>query len=101
MSPLDRIGCFILYVGQGSFHHSTTTTLQYVVGQADSAESKLRNVSDFLAQAKQVGIDRVFLPTDVQTHIDDIQTKINASGSTLAEQTEKNADDIQDLLDSV
>ncbi|KAK4277211.1 hypothetical protein QN277_015237 [Acacia crassicarpa] len=99
-SFIAMIGCFILYIGQGSFHRSTTTTLEYVVGQADSAQGKLRNVSDYLAQAKQVGIDRVFLPTNVQTHIDDIETKINASASTLAEQTEKNADDIQDLLDS-
>ncbi|KAF7830324.1 putative transmembrane protein [Senna tora] len=95
------IGCLILYVGQGSFHHSTTTTLEYVVSQADSTVDKLRNVSDFLAQAKQVGIDRVFLPTNVQTDIDGIQTKINASASTLSDQTAHNADDIQDLLDSV
>ncbi|XP_028798231.1 uncharacterized protein LOC114753695 [Neltuma alba] len=100
-SFVAMIGCFILYVGQGSFHRSTTTTLEYVVGQADSAEGKLRNVSDYLVQAKQVGIDRVFLPANVQTDIDDVQTKINASASTLADQTEKNADDIQDLLDSV
>lgn len=71
------------------------------MGEADSTVDKLRNVSDLMAQAKQVGIDRVFLPANVQTDIDDIQTKINASASTLADQTTKNADDIQDLLDSV
>ncbi|CAL5185451.1 unnamed protein product [Lathyrus oleraceus] len=51
------IGCAVLYFAQGSFHRSTTSTLQYVVYQADSTVDKLRNVSDFLAQAKQVGID--------------------------------------------
>ncbi|KAK7351367.1 hypothetical protein VNO77_10762 [Canavalia gladiata] len=94
------IGCAVLYIGQGSFHHSMTTTLQYVVHQADSTVDKLRNVSDFLAQAKQVGIDRVFLPTNVQTDIDEVETNINASASILADKTKENSDNIQDLLDS-
>ncbi|XP_061340988.1 uncharacterized protein LOC133287404 [Gastrolobium bilobum] len=94
------IGCAVLYVGQGSFHNSMTSTLQYVVHQADSTVDKLRNVSDYLAQAKQVGIDRVFLPTNVQTDIDEAETNINASASTLADQTKENSDNIQDLLDS-
>ncbi|KAK7410239.1 hypothetical protein VNO78_00868 [Psophocarpus tetragonolobus] len=94
------IGCAVLYIGQGSFHHSMTNTLQYVAHQADSAVDKLRNVSDYLAQAKQVGIDRVFLPTNVQTDIDDAETNINTSASTLADKTKENSDNIQDLLDS-
>ncbi|KAI4337287.1 hypothetical protein L6164_015721 [Bauhinia variegata] len=94
------IGCAVLYIGQASFHHGTTTTLDYVVHQADSAVDKLRNVSDFLAQAKQVGIDRVFLPSNVQSDIDEIETRINASASTLADKTVENSDDIHDLLDS-
>ncbi|XP_019437766.1 PREDICTED: uncharacterized protein LOC109343762 isoform X1 [Lupinus angustifolius] len=95
------IGCAVLYIGQGSFHHSTTTTLHYVVDQADSTVDKLRNVSDFLAQAKQVGIDRVFLPANVQSDIDEVETKINTSATTLADQTKENSNNIQDLLDSV
>ncbi|KAG5030935.1 hypothetical protein JHK85_014917 [Glycine max] len=94
------IGCAVLYIGQGSFHHSMTHTLQYVVHQADSTVDKLRNVSDYLAQAKQVGIDRVFLPTNVQTDIDQAETDINNSASTLADKTKENSDNIQDLLDS-
>ncbi|RDX59007.1 hypothetical protein CR513_61933 [Mucuna pruriens] len=94
------IGCAVLYIGQGNFHHSMTSTLQYVVNQADSTVDKLRNVSDYLAQAKQVGIDRVFLPTNVQTDIDEAETDINASASTLADKTKENSDNIQDLLDS-
>ncbi|KAE9586933.1 hypothetical protein Lalb_Chr23g0268391 [Lupinus albus] len=95
------IGCAVLYIGQRSFHRSTTTTLQYVVDQADSTVDKLRNVSDFLAQAKQVGIDRVFLPANVQSDIDEAETKINTSATTLADQTKENSNNIQDLLDSV
>ncbi|AES73591.2 hypothetical protein MtrunA17_Chr3g0137351 [Medicago truncatula] len=98
---ITLIGCAVLYIGQGSFHRSTTTTLQYVVYQADSAVDKLRNVSDYLAQAKLVGIDRVFLPANVQTDIDAAETDINASAGTISDKTKENSDNIQDLLDSV
>ncbi|XP_022636582.1 uncharacterized protein LOC106759933 isoform X2 [Vigna radiata var. radiata] len=94
------IGCAVLYIGQGSFHHSMSSTLQYVVHQADSTVDKLRNVSDYLNQAKQVGIDRIFLPTNVQTDIDAAETDINNSAGTLADKTKENSDNIQDLLDS-
>ena len=93
-------GCAVLYIGQGSFHHSMTNILQYVVHQADSTVDKLGNVSDYLAQAKQVEINRVFLPTNVQTDIDQAETDINNSASTLADKTKENSDNIQDLLDS-
>ncbi|CAJ1973686.1 unnamed protein product [Sphenostylis stenocarpa] len=96
----NRIGCAVLYIGQGSFHHSMSSTLQYVVHQADSTVDKLKNVSDYLAQAKQVGIDRIFLPTNVQTDIDGAETDINNSAGTLADKTKENVDNIQDLLDS-
>jgi len=97
---VNRIGCAVLYIGQGSFHHSMSSTLQYVVHQADSTVDKLRNVSDYLAQAKQVGIDRIFLPTNVQSDIDAAETDINNSAGTLADKTKENSDNIQDLLDS-
>ncbi|KAB2027804.1 hypothetical protein ES319_D05G058000v1 [Gossypium barbadense] len=95
------LGCIVLYVGQDRFHSSTTKTLQYVVNQADMTVRKLKDVSDSLATAKQVGVDKVFLPSNVQTDIDEIGTKINSSASTLADKTVDNSDDIRDLLDSV
>ncbi len=76
-------------------------TLEYVVDQADSTVEKLRNVSEYLGAAKQVGVDQVFLPSNVQTDIDQIETKINSSASTLADRTVENSDDIRDLLDSM
>ncbi|KAL0016450.1 hypothetical protein SO802_003519 [Lithocarpus litseifolius] len=95
------IGCVILYTGQERFHRSTTNTLEYVVHQADFTVEKLRNVSDYLGAAKQVGVDQVFLPSNVQTDIDQIETKINSSASTLAGRTVENSEDMHDLLDSV
>ncbi|KAA8525527.1 hypothetical protein F0562_007382 [Nyssa sinensis] len=90
-----------LYTGQGKFHNRTTKTLEYVVNQADTTAEKLRNVSEYLAVAKQIGVDQVFLPSNVQTEIDQIQTKIDSSASTLSDQTLHNSNDIKDLLDSV
>lgn len=96
-----RLGCIVLYVGQEKFHNSTTKTLQYVVNQADVTVRKLKDVSDSLATAKQIGVDKVFLPSNVQTDIDGIGAKISSSASTLADKTMDNSDDIRDLLDSV
>ncbi|KAJ6758626.1 TRANSMEMBRANE PROTEIN [Salix koriyanagi] len=83
------------------FHKSTTETLEYVVNQADATVDKLRAVSDFIASAKLVGVDQVFLPSNVQTDIDQIGTRINSSASVLADKTVDNSEDIKDLLDSV
>ncbi|CAN1828458.1 hypothetical protein LINPERHAP1_LOCUS32236 [Linum perenne] len=52
------IGCVVLYNGQGKFHRSTTQTLEYVVSQADSTVENLKNVSDYLASAKLLGVDQ-------------------------------------------
>lgn len=95
------IGCVILYIGQGRFHNSTSETLEYVVDQADLTAQKLRDVSDYFAAAKQTGVDQVFLPSDVQTDIDQIETKINSSASILADKSVHNSNDIKDLLDSM
>ncbi|KAL0545390.1 hypothetical protein IC582_015272 [Cucumis melo] len=95
------IGCVILYTGQGKFHNSTSETLEYVVSQADLTAQKLRDVSDYFAAAKQTGVDQVFLPSDVQTDIDQIEIKINSSASILDDKTVHNSNDIKDLLDSI
>lgn len=94
-------GCGVLYAGQGKFHNSTTRTLEYVVNQADVTAENLRNVSDYLAAAKNAGVLSVFLPTSVRNDIDSIQTKINSSGATLSSTTQKNSEGIQDVLDTM
>ncbi|KAL8171145.1 hypothetical protein V2J09_022949 [Rumex salicifolius] len=95
------IGCVILYTGQSRFHNSTTKTLDYAISQADDTVWKLRNVSDYLSAAKQIGIDGISLPSNVQTDIDEIETKINSSASMLSDKAVDNAGNIQDVLDSV
>lgn len=95
------IGCAVLYTGQGKYHSSTTNTLEYVVHQANTTSEKLRNVSEYLSAAKKVGVNQMFLPSNVQSDIDRIQTKINSSASALASTTEDNSNDIKNLIDSV
>uniref|UniRef100_A0A2N9FVY0 Uncharacterized protein n=1 Tax=Fagus sylvatica TaxID=28930 RepID=A0A2N9FVY0_FAGSY len=95
------VGCIILYTGQGKFHSSTTNTLNYVVDQADTIAENLKNVSGYLAAAKGVGVDSIFLPSDVQKNIDNIEKKINSSATTLSKTTSDNSKGIQDVLDSV
>ncbi|KAJ0008356.1 hypothetical protein Pint_30228 [Pistacia integerrima] len=95
------IGCAVLYTGQGKFHRSTTKTLEFVVNQSDTTVSNLRIVSDYLSAAKSIGVDQIHLPPTVQNSIDDVDKKINSSASNLEKETEKNSNDIQQILDAV
>lgn len=95
------VGCVVLYTGQAKFHHSTNKTLKYVVRQADTTAEKLRNLSDDLASAKKIAVAQVFLPVQVQSDIDEIQTKLNTSSYDLSEKTEDNQDKIEHVLDIV
>jgi len=94
-------GCVVLYTGQGKFHGITTHTLDYVVNQANVTAKNLRHVSDYLAAAKNTGVESVFLPPSVQNDIDSIQKKINSSGTTLSSTTQDNSEGIQNVLDSM
>jgi hypothetical protein len=71
------------------------------VDQADTIAENLKNVSGYLAAAKGVGVDSIFLPSDVQKNIDNIEKKINSSATTLSKTTSDNSKGIQDVLDSV
>lgn len=95
------IGCIVLYAGQGRFHKTTSRALEYVVNQADLTVDKLKDVSDNIAQAKQVGVDKIFVPPSVQADIDQIEAKIDSSTNALAGQTVENSEDMRHLLDSV
>ncbi|XP_056167619.1 uncharacterized protein LOC115661966 [Syzygium oleosum] len=95
------VGSIILFTGQEKFHGSTSSTLKYVVKQADTTVEKLRNVSDYLAAAKRVGVDQIFLPPNAQNNIDRVETEINSSATKLERKTDQNSDKIQHVLNSV
>ncbi|KAL5212135.1 hypothetical protein ABZP36_022982 [Zizania latifolia] len=94
-------GCVMLYDGQGKFHISTTTTLKFVVSQANFTVDNLNNLSDSLSAAKKVDIGQFLLPPDVQNQINDIQGKLNSSASELATRTTDNSEKIKKLLNQV
>ncbi|XP_062220608.1 uncharacterized protein LOC133920011 isoform X2 [Phragmites australis] len=94
-------GCVMLYDGQGKFHKSTTTTLKFVVSQANYTVDNLSNLSDSLSAAKKVDIGRFLLPSDVQNQINDIQGKLNSSATDLATRTTDNSEKINKLLNQV
>ncbi|KAI4982800.1 hypothetical protein ZWY2020_023292 [Hordeum vulgare] len=94
-------GSVVLYVGQGKFHASTTTTLDFVVDQADFTVENLRNLSDSLSAAKKVDIGQFLLPPNVLGEINEIQVKLNTSATDLATRTSKNSAKIQKLLNRV
>ncbi|GKD41906.1 chaperonin-like protein, partial [Tanacetum coccineum] len=95
------VGCAVLYTGQAKFHHSTTETLKYVVHQENTTADKLRNLFDDLESEKKIGVAQVFLPVQVQSDIDEIQTKLNSTSYALSERTKDNKDDIHCVLDTV
>ncbi|GFQ01001.1 hypothetical protein PHJA_002244000 [Phtheirospermum japonicum] len=95
------IGSVVLYSGQGKFHDSTTSTLDFVLRQADSTVDNLKNVSDYLAAAKNVGVVQVSLPRELQNKIDNVNEMIASAANTLDRATKNNKEDIFRYLDAV
>lgn len=71
------------------------------MNQAETTVDNLNNVSEYLASAKRVGVNQIFLPQNVQNNIDNVDKMINDSAKTLDHETKKNSKDIQRALDIV
>ncbi|XP_050234576.1 uncharacterized protein LOC126682855 [Mercurialis annua] len=97
----EIIGCIVLYTGQEKFHDSSTSTLKFVVHQADNTVDNLTIVSENLSAAKGVGIDQFSLPSRVQNSINKVNDMINSSATTLRKTTDENSDQIQKAFDAV
>ncbi|XP_042418288.1 uncharacterized protein LOC122006747 [Zingiber officinale] len=95
------IGCVVLYKGQGRFHSSTYSTMDYVVGQANLTVEHLRNFSDSLSDAKKITVAQVLLPSNVRGDIDAIEARVNSSATQLANRTLDNSRKIRRVLDRV
>lgn len=89
----------MLYVGQGKFHSRSSSTLDYIVDQADGTAKNLKNLSVYLSSAKSIGVDSIFLSTDVKKQIDDIGTEISSVSSNLTDAAADNSGTIQRGLD--
>ncbi|XP_078151162.1 uncharacterized protein LOC144546483 [Carex rostrata] len=91
-------GCVVLYKGQAKFNKTSMATMGYVMSQANLTVENLRNFSDSLGKAKAVGVDQIFLPSNVQSSIDNIETKLNASANSLEEKSTHNSKNIKNFL---
>jgi hypothetical protein len=91
----------VLYKGQAKFHKTTLSTIGYIVNQANLTIENLRNFSDSLGKAKAVGVDQIFLPSNVQSSIDNIETKLNASADSLEEKSKNNSKTIKNFLNEL
>ncbi|KAH7675053.1 hypothetical protein IHE45_08G113300 [Dioscorea alata] len=95
------VGCAVLYTGQGKFNKSTSSTLDYVVGQANLTVENLSNFSSNLAAAKKVSIEQILLPAEAQAKIDMVQKKLKSAADELASRTKDNSRTIRTVLQTV
>jgi CO dehydrogenase/acetyl-CoA synthase gamma subunit (corrinoid Fe-S protein) len=75
--------------------------LEYLLKQADTTVENLKNVLINLAEAKQVGVDQIFLPPDIQNNIDILGKTTNISAMIPKLKTEQSSKQIQHLLHPV
>lgn len=98
---LIRIGCMVLYTGQGKLHKSTTDTMDYIINRANCTINNLKDVSQHLGAAENVGADEFSLPFGVRNNIDKMLGKIDVFASVLEYHTRINSRSVQNALDSV
>lgn len=91
-------GCLILHGGSDLFHGSTIRTVNYVFGQGNLTVDHLRNFAGSLAAAKNITIDQIFLPADVQQKIDIVEEKLNSSANVFSTRLQENSRKIKRVL---
>jgi hypothetical protein len=91
-------GCLILHGGSDLFHGSTIRTVNYVFGQGNLTVDHLRNFAGSLAAAKNITIDQIFLPADVQQKIDIVEEKLNSSANIFSTRMQENSRKIKRVL---
>ncbi|KAI5010199.1 hypothetical protein ZWY2020_012336 [Hordeum vulgare] len=95
------VGCLVLNAGQQAFHASTINTVDYVVGQGNLTVDNLRNFAGSLAAAKNIGVEQIFLPVDVQRKIDAVEEKLNSSANEFSTRIVHNSDKIKNVVDKM
>jgi hypothetical protein len=88
----------LLHCGSDLFHNSTIKTVDYVVGQGNLTANNLRNFAGSLAAAKNITIDQIFLPADVQQKIDVVEEKLNSSANEFSTRMLENSRKIKNVV---
>ncbi|KAH7290211.1 hypothetical protein KP509_30G036500 [Ceratopteris richardii] len=96
-----RIGCVVLYVGQGKSHNELSATLDYVVGESELVVNKLRNTSAIIYESQSIVFLQFALSASRKAQIENLDTQLNDAAVTLETKTKDNAQNISDVLNRV
>ncbi|XWS19125.1 hypothetical protein CRYUN_Cryun32bG0104800 [Craigia yunnanensis] len=75
------VGCAIMYTGEGRFRGSVNGAIKYIVNQGISVVNNLISVYNYLSSAKNIALNQHFLPPDLISEIDKVNSLINATGN--------------------
>lgn len=87
-----------MHCGSGLFHASTIRTVDYVFGQGNLTVNNLRDFAGGLAAAKNITVDQIFLPADVQQKIDIVEEKLNSSANEFSTRALENSRKIKNVV---
>ncbi|KAI4357696.1 hypothetical protein L6164_001630 [Bauhinia variegata] len=94
-------GCVVLSIGQDKFYGEAVHTLQFVVNQSAYSVETLRNVTEYLALAKTINVESVFLPSNILEDIDNLNRDLNTAANTLSDKTNENSVKIKRVFNDV
>lgn len=95
------VGCSLLSLGQDKFHREISDTLKFVVKQSDVVVDNLRNVTEYLADAKTISVAQTVIPEDERNQIEKLNENLIRAADELEGITTDSADKMQKALDIV
>lgn len=95
------VGCSLLSLGQDKFHREISDTLKFVVKQSDVVVENLRNVTEYLADAKTISVAQTVIPEDERNQIEKLNENLIRAADELEGITTDSADKMQKALDIV
>ncbi|KAK8918394.1 hypothetical protein KSP39_PZI021123 [Platanthera zijinensis] len=94
-------GCIMLFAGHGKYQNSAMSLLNYAKDQSDFVLENLQDFADKMEGAKNVEVDQVFLPADLQAEVDEISTKLSTSLQLLSSQASKSFSFLAGILNII
>ncbi|XWS11740.1 hypothetical protein CRYUN_Cryun37aG0026000 [Craigia yunnanensis] len=95
------VGCAIMYTGEGRFQGSVNGATNYIVNQGISVVNNLINVYNYLSSAKNIALNQYFLPPNLISEIDKVNSLINATGNLPHVKSAHITDSVLNILNPV
>ncbi|XVF86374.1 hypothetical protein PTKIN_Ptkin18bG0034700 [Pterospermum kingtungense] len=70
-----------MYTGVGKFQGSVHDTMEYTMNQGTNIVNKLITIYHYLSSAKNINLNQQFLPPNLTSEIDKVNSLINATGN--------------------